>query len=144
MRRPWVFTEIKEPWTDQGTFQPVYFLAALLEMFELPTKIGFICQSGKIMSLHAPDEERKKFINSVCMAASTCLWQCNQMLSATNYKSVFFSWMVEPRHWKLKGVPSLKSLCPIHLQLECRQKLPHLEVWKLQPGEKIRHQNLSK
>lgn len=49
--------------------------------------IASMCQPGKIKSLPAlGEEETKKFVNSVCMAASICLRQCNQLLSATHYR----------------------------------------------------------
>ena len=50
--------------------------------------IGSICKPGKVKSLPPlPDEKGFKFINSVCMAASICLHQCNQLLSANHYRT---------------------------------------------------------
>ena len=49
--------------------------------------IGSTCQPGKIKSLPSlADADGHKFMNSVCMAASICLHQYNQMLSATYYR----------------------------------------------------------
>ena len=59
----------------------------VLKCPNLALMIGAMCQPGKIKSLPSLlGEDGKKFINSVCMAASICLHVCNPLLSACNYR----------------------------------------------------------
>ena len=59
----------------------------LLKCPKFVQMIGSMCKPGKIKSLPPlADEDGSKFINSVCMAASVCLHQCNQLLSAAHYR----------------------------------------------------------
>ena len=60
----------------------------LLKCHQFLMMIGSISKPGKGKSLPPlADEKESKFINSVCMAASICLHQCNKLLSANHYRT---------------------------------------------------------
>ena len=84
---PECLLKLKSPEDIQKFSNQSLYQQLLLKCPKLAVMIGSICQPGKIKSLPSlADADGHKFINSVCMAASICLHQCNQMLSATHYR----------------------------------------------------------
>ena len=84
---PECLLKLKSPEDIQKFSNQSLYHQLLLKCPKLAVIIGSLCQPGKIKSLPPlADEDGHKFINSVCMAASICLHQYNQMLSAIHYR----------------------------------------------------------
>ena len=84
---PECLLKLKSPEDIQKLSNQSLYQQLLWKCPKLVAMIGSTCQPGKIKSLPPlADVNDHKFINSVCMAASVCLHQYNQMLSATHYR----------------------------------------------------------